>query len=57
MEKVQIIAPYKHNSNYCYKWETGVIVELHFASQLQPVGASILWCNTAIWWSLWSIAY
>lgn len=52
MEKVQIIAPYKHNSNYCYKWETGVIVELHFASQLQPVGASILWCNTAIWWSL-----
>lgn len=38
LQKVQIIAPYKHNSNYCCKWETGVIVELHLASKLEPVG-------------------
>lgn len=38
MEKGQIIASYKHNSNYCCKWETGVIVELHLASKLEPEG-------------------
>lgn len=37
-EKVQRIAPYKHNSNYWGKRETGVIVELRLASKLEPVG-------------------